>query len=111
MNSSNAWTVLHTVLLSFLAVMGAHASQVFSIDPTRSFLAISGNVLGSELTSQGPGSLTTSLLGAVRFAADGGSIRFPGDSRIVAATNGSWQPLVDGSKGSAPASFGVRIDI
>jgi hypothetical protein len=111
MNSSNAWTVLRTALLCFFAAMGAHAAQVFTIDPTRSSLAISGNVLGSELTIQGPASLTTSLLGTVRLAADGGLIEFPGDSRIVAATNGNWQPLVDGSNGSAPASFGGRIDI
>lgn len=81
--------------------MGAHAAQVFTI---------SGTVLGSELTAQGPGSLTTSLLGTVRLAADGGAIQCPGDSRIVATTNGSWQPLSDGSKGSAPASFLGRID-
>ncbi len=29
----------------------------------------------------------------------------------MATTNGSWQPLADGSKGSAPASFAGRIDI
>ncbi|MFZ9854065.1 MAG: hypothetical protein ACO3I0_03020 [Limisphaerales bacterium] len=111
MNPSTAWTALRTVLLCLLAVMGVDAAQVFTIDPTRSSLTISGNVLGSELTAQGPGSLTTSLLGTVRLAADGGAIQFPGDSRIVATTNGSWQPLADGSKGSAPASFGGRIDI
>ena len=111
MSSSPNWTVLRTALLCLLAALEAHAAQVFNIDPTRSSLTISGNVLGSELTAQGPGSLTTSLLGTVRLAAEGGSIQFPGESRIVAATNGNWQPLADGSKGSAPASFGGRIDI
>lgn len=111
MHPSAVWTALRNALICLLAALGVHAAQVFTIDPTRSSLTISGSVVGSELTEQGPGSLTTSISGAVRLAADGVSIQFPGDSRLVAMTNGSWQPLADGSKGSAPASFGGRIDI
>ena len=74
MNPSTAWTALRTTFFCLLAAMGVHAAQVFTIDPTRSSLTISGSVVGSELTEQGPGSLTTSIIGAVRLAADGVSI-------------------------------------
>lgn len=108
---SSTFTALRAGLLCLLGSMVVHAAQVLTIDPTRSSLTISGSVVGSELTAQGSGSLTTSLLGTVQLAADGAAIRFPGESRIVATTNGAWEPLADGSKGSAPASFGGRIDI
>jgi len=101
---------LPATLLCILAPMWAQAVQVFTIDATRSSLTISGNVVGSDLTAQGPGSLTTAMAGTVQVATSEGVIRFPGDSRIAASTNGVWQPLADGSKGSAPASFGGKVD-
>ena len=36
----------------------------------------------------------------------GTTIQFPGQSLILALTNGSWQPKPDGSAGNAPADYG-----
>jgi hypothetical protein len=77
-------------------------ADVFTIDPTRSSLTLSGSILGGTVTQQGPGSLTTSY---------SGTIQFPGQSLITAQTNGIWQPLAGGGAGSAPADYGGTATI
>ena len=76
------------------------------MDPSQSRVSISGNVLGSPLREQGPGSLTTEYGGSLLAEVGGNTIRFPGQSQVLAVNSGSWQPLSDGSDGSEPANYG-----
>ena len=49
--------------------------------------------------------------GTIRATLNGLNLQFPGQSVIAAQTNGSWQPLHDGSAGSAPADFGGKANL
>src|SRR5689334_11388800 len=82
------------------------ADNGFTVVSTESSVSISGNVMGSPLNAQGSGSLVTQFSGTLRAEVDGSSIRFPGQSHLVALDSGDWQPLPDGSDGSAPANYG-----
>jgi hypothetical protein len=86
-------------------------ADVFTIDPTRSSLTLSGSILGGTVTQQGPGSLTTSYSGTILATQSAGMIQFPGQSLITAQTNGIWQPLAGGGAGSAPADYGGTATI
>ncbi len=81
---------------------------VFTIDPTRSQLTLSGKIAGSTFTTQGPGSLTTSYSGNINANVSGSAIQFTGSSTITAKTNGVWQPAVGGGTGSAAADYGAQ---
>jgi hypothetical protein len=85
--------------------------QVFAIDSTKSSVTISGTVAGGTITTQGTGSLTANVGGTIRATLSGANLLFPGQSVIAAQTNGSWQPLHDGSPGSAPADFGGKANL
>jgi hypothetical protein len=49
--------------------------------------------------------------GTIRATLNGANLQFPGQSVIASQTNGSWQPLHDGSAGSAPADFGGKANL
>jgi hypothetical protein len=85
--------------------------QVFTIDSSQSSVTISGTVAGGTIAAQAPGSLTASVGGTIRATLNGLNLQFPGQSVIAAQTNGSWQPLHDGTAGSAPADFGGKANI
>lgn len=94
------------VFLSLIGIgIGARA-QVFTLETNLSTVTISGSVIGGVISNQGPGSLTTTIGGSIQVQLNGSSIQFIGQSEILAETNGSWQPLADGSAGSALADFG-----
>jgi hypothetical protein len=87
---------------------------IFTIDPTRSIISLSGNLETSALGTlpfapQGTGSLTTSYTGSVLADLTPPNIQFPGGSMILANTNGTWQPAIGGGSGSAPADYGGQI--
>ncbi len=107
-------TVIRGVLISGalqLAAPNWMYGQVFTIDPTQSSVTISGTVAGGTIAAQAPGSLTANVDGTIRATLNGGNLLFPGQSVIAAETNGSWQPLHDGSAGSAPADFGGKANL
>ena len=83
------------------------SADVFTIDPAQSSLTLSGSALGATFTPQGSGSLTTTYGGTIQLTQTAGTIQFTGGSLIAAQTNGSWQPLVGGGNGSAPADYGA----
>lgn len=95
--------------VGFSALVGGMFSasgNVFSIDPSRSSLTLSGSILGYAVSPQGAGSLTAAYAGSIQVSQAAGTIQFTGGSLITAETNGSWQPLPGGSSGSAPADYG-----
>ena len=63
--------------------------DVFSIDPTRSSLTLSGSILGNTVSPQGTGSLTAAYAGTIQATQAVGTIQFTGQSLITAETNGS----------------------
>jgi hypothetical protein len=77
-------------------------------------LTLSGDVNGSPIMQQGPGSLTTNYTGQVHL--DVGqdamgnltTIQFLNDSvtSVNADNSGNWQPLPGGGTGTAPANYG-----
>lgn len=107
-------TVIRGVLISGALQLAAPNwlhGQVFTIDPTQSSVTISGTVAGGTIAAQAAGSLTAKVDGTIRATLNGGNLQFPGQSVIAAQTNGSWQPLHDGSAGSAPADFGGKASL
>jgi hypothetical protein len=97
-------------LLSLSSGTAVVVAQVFTIDTNRSSITISGSVLGSSITNQGPGSLTTSAGGSIQAVATAGTIQFVGQSVILAGISGSWQPNADGTAGSQPANYGATAN-
>ena len=91
---------LFTLILGVSPVV----ADVFTIDPNQSSLTITGSISGTSFVQQGPGSLTTKYDGTIQATQTAGTIQFTGLSLITAQTNGSWQPLTNGSLGSAPAN-------
>lgn len=85
---------------------------LFYLDDVNSTLSLSGNILGVPFEQQGPGSLTATVAGIISADIDtaAGTFSWGTDSYAAAADSGSWQPLADGSAGSAPANYGVQVD-
>src|SRR5262245_52072667 len=73
-----------------------------------------GDALGTPVTQQGAGSLTTSYTGTIgvnTLDLSGLQISFSSSTSFVAGNSGSWQPLSGGGAGSAPANYGGLIDL
>jgi hypothetical protein len=107
-------TVVRGVLISGALQLAAPnwiQGQVFTIDSSQSSVTISGTVAGGTIAEQAPGSLTGKVRGTIRATLNGANLQFPGQSVIASQTNGSWQPLHDGSAGSAPADFGGKANL
>jgi len=100
------YSIGHVIALGAILFALSSQAQVFTIDPQQSLVTIAGTVVGGTITNQGPGSLTTKFGGTIRATVSGGSIQFKGQSQLLGQTNGSWQPLADGTGGSAPANYG-----
>jgi hypothetical protein len=98
-------------LMIFASGVPSARGQVFTVDTNQSSLTISGSVVGGTIASQGTGSLTASLGGSIQIALVGNTIQFTGQGLIAPNTNGSWQPLVDGTAGAAPADFGGQANL
>jgi hypothetical protein len=101
---------LLSALLLFLLQPLAHAQRAplreLQIDPTKSYIQLSGTATGVPLQEQAPGSLSNSVHGILRMAVSNSVIQFDPGTRLVVDTNGSWQPLPDGRPGTAPGCFG-----
>jgi hypothetical protein len=93
---------------SLLTAVGA---EVFTVDPNQSLVSISGSIAGTSLESQGSGSLTTQFGGSILADMSGTTIQFPGQSQVTGLNSGTWQPMPDGSDGSAPATFGAKASL
>jgi hypothetical protein len=91
--------------LGMLLNRQAAEAAVLAIDSAKSSITLSGNILGTAIQEQGPGSLTTHFAGSIRFETTPASITFPGGSVVDAITNGVWAPNGGGGSGSAPADF------
>ncbi len=99
--------VLAGALLITGSGLTAFGTDTFTVVPSESSVSISGSVLGAPITAQGPGSLTAQYSGSVLVNVGNGVIQFPGQSQVIAVDSGSWQPLSDGSAGSASANYGA----
>ena len=76
------------------------------VDTAQSGVSASGSALGFPVREQGAGSLTAHLGGTLYVQLGQNSIQFVSGSQVFALDSGSWQPLSDGSAGSAPANYG-----
>jgi hypothetical protein len=85
----------------------AFGTDVFTVDPSQSRVTLSGSAIGASFYAQAAGSLTTEYTGTLLAEVGDNAIRFPGQSHVVALDSGSWQPLENGSAGSALANYGA----
>jgi hypothetical protein len=95
------------------AAMLAHvaaADVTLNIVTASSSLTMSGSISGANLTAQGTGGNVTSYTGSIVISTPGSSFSFV-SSDAVANNSGSWQPLVGGASGTAPANYGMRATI
>lgn len=90
----------------FLSVGALGASRTFHLVPEESSVTLSGQAIGLDIKSQGPGSLTSHFQGTIQAVVADDNIQFVPGSIIDALTNGNWEPLPGGASGSAPADFG-----
>jgi hypothetical protein len=80
------------------------ATTVFTIDPTLSFITLSGDAAGFDLKRQDDGSLKARYEGQiVTDYVAGTSIRFLGGSDVVAETHGRYDP------GNAPGNYAAEV--
>jgi len=101
-------------------VQQAHASPArFTVDSAQTQITLSGTAvyssgfgqLSAPISTQAPGSLTTSYDGFIEAGLNGSLLQFPGGSAVAAQTNGTWQPAAGGASGSAPADYGAKVTI
>lgn len=84
-------------------------AATFAVDTSLSYVSVSGQSPLGSLKEQGSGSLSTRYAGTLEADVGDRSIQFPGSSRVLALDSGSWQPLPDGSSGSALANYGAAV--
>jgi hypothetical protein len=89
------------------SALPARGATAFTVDSSRSYVSVSGRVLDNPLVAQGSGSLTAHYSGTLMVELGEGTIRFPGQSRVVAMNSGSWAPRSDGRSGTEPANYGA----
>ncbi len=80
--------------------------MVFKINPSLSQLTASGYVTSGNISAQAPGALTATYSGTINVDLTDTNITFTGGSLVAAQSNGSWQPAVGGTPGTAPADYG-----
>jgi hypothetical protein len=93
--------------------LASAVERVYDIVTSQSSIAISGTVTSATLGTapieqQAPGSLLTNYMGTIRTDRGPNTIQFLAGSTVDANVNGNWQPLADGSAGTAPADYGGR---
>jgi hypothetical protein len=84
------------------------ALAIYTIDPSRSSLLVTGNLTDSTALQQSAGSTVTSYSGTITVDRNGSVIIFPGGSDINAANSGNYRPDDDGFDDTDPASYGRR---
>ncbi|HVU07004.1 MAG TPA: hypothetical protein VHG89_00505 [Verrucomicrobiae bacterium] len=83
---------------------------VFTLDPARSFLVITGNLAGVTFAAQGTGALSNTFSGTLDVElvySSTPTIQLFGGTNIIANVNGNWQPQLGGAAGTAPGNYGV----
>jgi hypothetical protein len=85
--------------------------KTFALDATNSSVSISGTLAGVAFQQQGTGSLTTKYSGTIKADVTSSNITFVGGSAIVGLNSGTWQPGLGGVAGSAPANYGVKVNV
>jgi hypothetical protein len=85
--------------------------KTFALDATNSSVSISGTLAGAAFQQQGTGSLTTKFSGTIKADVTSSNITFVGGSAIVGTNSGNWQPGPGGVAGSAPANYGVKVNV
>lgn len=112
---SSMKTTHSLLLLAMALVLPANCLRAelatFTLDPSRSSVALSGSASGAALKPQGPGSLEAVYDGTLVLDVGPSEIRFVGGSRIAPRETGSWQPGPKGADGSAPASYGGKAQL
>ena len=104
--------VFSALATASISVTSAFAElKTFTLDQSRSGLAIDGNFAGTAFSPQAAGALTTSYTGTIQVDLTAQAITFLAGSVIVAANNGTWQPAANGAAGSAPANYGGTASI
>jgi hypothetical protein len=87
-------------------------TRIYTIEPSQSSITISGTVNSqfgpAPIVQQDTGSLTTTYTGTIHADRTNSAIQFISGGAIDASVSGDWQPLADGSAGSAPADYGAR---
>lgn len=99
------------IVTVWAAAQGAYALDVtFTLDTPNSVLTMSGNILGSTISAQGTGSLSTTYSGTISAQWTPGTILFTA-AEADANVNGTWQPAVGGGAGSAAADYGGKVTL
>ncbi len=98
-----------TAVTVLMGVRPALGQGSLTVDPSSTLVA-SGNVAGSTITAQGPGSLSTTYSGAVgvsSFNPSAATLTIDSlSTSFTAAVSGSWAPMAGGAAGTAPANYG-----
>jgi hypothetical protein len=106
--------VMIVLVFSLSAQVTRAETRIYSIDPAQSTITISGTVSSlfgpAPIAQQGTGSLTATYNGTIHADRTIAAIQFIAGGAIDANVSGDWQPLADGSAGSAPADYGARAD-
>jgi hypothetical protein len=87
---------------------------VFNEIQNQSPLTLSGQIAGRDIQPQGNGALTTTYFGTFQTNIDMANslIQFIGGGNdFCAANTGNWAPQADGSDGTAPAIYGLQVNI
>lgn len=91
-----------------VSTTGSSLAAVFTLDPTRSSVTLSGNVMGNTFQEQKAGSLTAQFEGTLNADVTDTSIVFTGSSVLAARNSGEYEPLAGGAAGRAPANYGAK---
>jgi|GEM_PF-2155872 len=92
----------------------SQTSVVYTVDSTRSTVAISGTLLGLPLMEQDADSLRTTFSGAIDATLNSGTgnvtqVQFPANAIVAAEDSGSWAPRATGASGTEPANYGFMV--
>lgn len=112
-SESSAHRFLLSTVAGLLLTAGSTVAveKVFTIDPERSSITVSGTIIGAQAQEQAPGSLSTKLEGSLVVDLETTTIQFVAGSLIDAQTNGVWRPAAEGAPGSDWADFGAEGSI
>jgi len=94
-----------------VSTTGRGELKTFALDATNSSLSISGTLGSAAFQQQGSGSLITKISGTIKADVTSSNITFVGGSAIAALNSGNWQPGLGGVAGSAPANYGLKVNV
>jgi len=101
---------LFGALLAMGIPIGGAVTRDFTIDPTQSSVALSGDVAAITFKEQAPGSLSTSYSGTITLGLTDATVQITAGA-MNAAVSGDWLPGPNGQGGAAPADYGAQASI